>query len=1302
MRFGWILARQLSPIATASDSSRCLRFKSRSLDSLLNLNAHSNWIHTDTETDTADDPAGRVATRQTWADGDTAPTSPLGLGMGVAEINMSAALSTDGTDGEDKLAAILNERYSGDPVQDPPVAQVPGNGETSFRSRAKLFGYPDAEIDPADGDFGTVGGLFGTSMDIHGRFRYGFPNNSRSSFDDFRDQNFSAFNNSLPQISMLTSDDLFKPDTVVDEFSGNPYEMSLSGKVTGDSPFTPDEFERLIRSEDIDAKVLPQRLTDLMEDNPNPGIFTTESYEVPMLTRDFVQEMFINIRNRNASIRNMTGDPSSEEFTATLVTTLSGIDGQFAFAPELFRGLKMDINRPFGDGRDNNGNGVFDEPGEAAVNSDASTILFDPDSSSNDDETRMELNYANVRPNSASSDANPRVIFARQLYMLAMLLMEPVDLDKDGTLVDTTDTTAAEADPERLAFARAMAQWAVNVVDFRDADSINTRFVYDPFPWDASGWSPPTDGSIFVWGAERPELLLSETLAVHIQNIQVQPGSDPDTPTYEQRLRPQPFAYFEVYNPWTQNRLNQRVLGNELYSNNNGGSTRGVNLGKTAPDDSPVWRFEVERLDTAATATEPAMFKPLRYVYMTDPTSSPVTYDNDIDEQEPGDIEIFFNSGNTAFVQPGRQAVIGTRGFEVPDDESFQVYMGRTSSTDDRVLVDDDELQAELDKTTRLVLSATDSNVRRYTGENEDTPRRSAAVVFIDRSATGSTPDDAQDRKFALSDPQGGYPNEEDDPKFSGSEIADGFVYDEPTVGSLDQRDGDRINDADVLMIRSQDGTNKNFRYVRLQRLANPLIAWNAATNPYLTIDSMEVDLVSFNGADPMTVPPTLSSGEALRSPESMDNAVSHERGSSTDSDDARAQLWGFQREAMIRTAMGGSMSDGHFFTPEFDESLGRTNDSFDPENGGVNPFSWLTWNNRPFVSHMEILNVPYLAPDRLTYAPEAAADERAPFTTLPFTIDNRSITDIYGSSNPEMATRVGALAGRYGHLLSYFAAEDDLANTPANQVSDIYKLLDFIEVPSRFVGNEAYYLTADVDDDVFKHPFNTISRYRVPGKININMIPPTRDNGSAVWDALLAEYAGGVNWNALKESLYGDYIGRDNNGNGGPDMATDVENPFRPVSAANLVPGGVEVLGSGCSLMRSADAAGTVPLFDYTSTAAVDNSMQNAAFRNGLRTRLGNMVTTKSSVYACWITVGYFEVDSNDNFIDSESGQPLQTDPTDPASFGIAAAAEIGGELGEQVRNRVFFIFDRSIPVAFEPGKNHNVDDAVLVKSLY
>lgn len=56
----------------------------------------------------------------------------------------------------------------------------------------------------------------------------------------------------------------------------------------------------------------------------------------------------------------------------------------------------------------------------------------------------------------------------------------------------------------------AAAQWAANVNDFRDADSVFTRFEYDPNPSD--GWSPPS-GSV-VWGTERPELVINALTSI--------------------------------------------------------------------------------------------------------------------------------------------------------------------------------------------------------------------------------------------------------------------------------------------------------------------------------------------------------------------------------------------------------------------------------------------------------------------------------------------------------------------------------------------------------------------------------------------------------------------------------------------------------------------------------------------------------------------------------------------------------------------------------------------------------------------
>ncbi len=125
-----------------------------------------------------------------------------------------------------------------------------------------------------------------------------------------------------------------------------------------------------------------------------------------------------------------------------------------------------------------------------------------------------------------------------------------VNIDFDG---DPTNDSYEET-------ARGLAQWAVNVVDFRDADAIMTPFefdinpIYSPGPdgkWGAAlvdddsngvtddisevlyagsddiagtGWN--VDGILgtvddtspqrgLVWGCERPEMLIKETLAFH-------------------------------------------------------------------------------------------------------------------------------------------------------------------------------------------------------------------------------------------------------------------------------------------------------------------------------------------------------------------------------------------------------------------------------------------------------------------------------------------------------------------------------------------------------------------------------------------------------------------------------------------------------------------------------------------------------------------------------------------------------------------------------------------------------------------
>ncbi|MEM7558155.1 MAG: hypothetical protein AAF394_03455, partial [Planctomycetota bacterium] len=74
---------------------------------------------------------------------------------------------------------------------------------------------------------------------------------------------------------------------------------------------------------------------------------------------------------------------------------------------------------------------------------------------------------------------------------------------------------------------------------------------------------------------------------------------------------------------------------------------------------------------------------------------------------------------------------------------------------------------------------------------------------------------------------------------------------------------------------------------------------------------------------------------------------------------------------------------------------------------------------------------------------------------------------------------------------------------------------------------------------------------------------------------------------------------------------------------------------------------------------------------------RLQNLTTGQSHVYAVYMTVGFFEYD--------------------PASDSIGV--EYGANSGESERYRGFFVVDRTIPVGFQVGEDHNAANTILVK---
>ena len=117
------------------------------------------------------------------------------------------------------------------------------------------------------------------------------------------------------------------------------------------------------------------------------------------------------------------------------------------------------MNRLFGNGLDDNNNGTIDEPLEWSVNQESYEMvpgIVTPNMSLRAD------------PNHATNATNP--VFARQQYARYLFCLAMLAMDR------TFEIEGSTGRPETV---RRIAQWAINVVDFRDPDAVMTPFEYD-------------------------------------------------------------------------------------------------------------------------------------------------------------------------------------------------------------------------------------------------------------------------------------------------------------------------------------------------------------------------------------------------------------------------------------------------------------------------------------------------------------------------------------------------------------------------------------------------------------------------------------------------------------------------------------------------------------------------------------------------------------------------------------------------------------------------------------------------------
>jgi hypothetical protein len=139
---------------------------------------------------------------------------------------------------------------------------------------------------------------------------------------------------------------------------------------------------------------------------------------------------------------------------------------------------------------------------------------------------------------------------------------------------------------------------------------------------------------------------------------------------------------------------------------------------------------------------------------------------------------------------------------------------------------------------------------------------------------------------------------------------------------------------------------------------------------------------------------------------------------------------------------------------------------------------------------------------------------------------------------------------------------------------------------------------------------------------------------------------------------------------------------------------------GIDVTLMRPDPAVNTSMLFDFPPPGAggsyegYNAPDRNSYFRYQNLAAMGNLLTTRSNVYAVWVTSGYFQVQP---WLGTAGGATQVFDPAHPDGYQLAN--ELGIDTGAVVRHRAFYMFDRSIPVGFRRGMNNNVDRAITVR---
>ena len=1387
------------PVVTAKDGRRYKRLFSiliQDLDGRIDMNAHGNLSQLV--------PINRAETGITVGLA-TGQTLPRGAGFGPAEVNFLNILSGDAT----AYGSILLGRYGSNLTGPGPTAD---GGATARPGVPNSFdGFNIVKHHGTPNDYASWGGWYASPPDVWGRAAIAL---------DYGGQPISVNSAGPGPGEML--DNPYEISLYGEETNGDsPYTLfELERLLRFDDPdaqYLPSRpgiagsaYLGGTPGMSSATRAARQRLAGRGSHIPVPGTVAPGNHGTPTVERSTNVPGVATILDLYRE-RLIAGYSYVKPLTPAQELVI--IQQMNKIVPwELRQGRKFDINRWFGNGFDSTVpvDGVADDPVEAFADP-ANPMPFNTPPFNGPRETAwlngpagftgISAEHANgmdVNSDGAVTSVDrmmARQLYARQLFCLAMLFFDNTGFLNNPPQVFPHEPGLSGAQRREL-FIRRIAQWAVNAVDFRDSDAIMTAFEYDLSPFNSNGWSvdgnlgtdgnttpeqifDPTTGNVepvatsdrrVVWGAEHPDLLITESLFFHDRRVR-DTGYDNDTGKLrddtsepdndlDQYRRPEGSGFIELYCTRAFNwagaaAANQKPrLPRELYN-----AAGQLELGKLAPGGWPVWRMAFSELSNSdgarANGDFPDTIKPnematpggtnarlesasfeaaapgegvprdvnllagytvttgmptgnvplSRYLWFN--TQANLAGTVGMSGFAPG--SFYSNANANPLVQPGQYAIIGSRATTYLGSHNPMTVMPPPMS----MLMEEQTWGGYSQQT--ITLNATGAAITDTTGNPQSkivgTEIRNAVAIIADWQGTPTdglngavwTPTSIglnlteplytqyYPEPTPTSPPPMGWPTDFYENPDAPTNAYPDQPYDERDTGNIFPI---YVND----MMRTR--TYTDVATVYLQRLANPLLPYDVFSNPYITVDWAALDVTVFTGEE-NTNRQVMVNGMMEDIDPSDPTAgrpvlkwATRQRGLTQPPGPYDANPWpAVTIEPNDNGAPTGpaslyfrpSLDSAQHTLPFLNDTLGVPLNGMSGYIGEINhnaqaapnnhTFPWLVHLDRQLANPFELLQVSSSSPAR-----------RCSEVTPGFQ---------YGAAPDSLYDNgsMGNLRAPFGHLLNLFHSDPDPANSPQLQ-----RLLDYLEVPSPYSGAERWFNPANFGSaGLYRPPFNKLSRFRDPGRININTM-----FDSEIWSSSISQFQGvpGMNTPAFVAKLNSSRRGftgtplSQTDGSGNP-VPTLFGNPVRPTDAYDLMPdpfGPVNMRQPSpvnATFLRPDPDTPEGPLFDNQPMLVHNQAQRNAYFRYQALQKLGNTFTTHSNVFAVWMTVGYFEVE--------DTNQP----PNAAHPDGLMLGAEIGADSGEIVRHRFFAIVDRSVPVGFAHGQKLNTDNCVLLRRV-